>query len=145
LTIVTNLADEIAAPGNAKATLAFRQLAKGLVEYRRGQCSSALQWMERVRETTARQDLPAWSHEHERNRTVAALLVQAMARQRLGQTAEAQLAHAQAVELIRDLCPEPTGGDLGREWPEWLINQILLREATALIHSQASGIDAKLR
>jgi hypothetical protein len=130
---VVKLAGSIAAEGNAKATLASRQFAKGLVEYRRGEFSNAIQWMQTTRETGSRHDLPAWSHERERNRTVMSLLVEGMALQRLKRAAAARAALANATDIIKAQFPEPDCGDLGREWPDWLICHILLREAKALI------------
>jgi serine/threonine protein kinase/Tfp pilus assembly protein PilF len=133
---VVSLAADIATPGNAKATLTFRQTAKGLVEFRRGEFSSAIQWMQNALETGARQDLPAWTHERERNRAVAALAVQAMAYHQLKNSSEAQTALASGTRLINDQCPQLTSGDLGREWPEWLIGRILFREAATLVSGQ---------
>jgi len=133
------LAESVAAPGNAKATLAWRELAKALVEYRRGMFASAIEWTQRTLDSGARQDLPGWSHERERNRAAAAYLVQAMAYQQSRQTGPAHAALAKAVEIVETQLPSLESGDLGREWPDWLIAHILLREASGLIEGVTSA------
>jgi eukaryotic-like serine/threonine-protein kinase len=135
LETAVNLAEKIAAPGNSKATLASRQFAKGLVDYRRGNFASAIEWARMTLETGARQDLPAWSHERERNRAVAAYLVKAMAHQQLNQAAEARTALSRANDIVQTQLSQPDSGDIGREWPDWLVAQILLREANGLIEA----------
>jgi hypothetical protein len=84
-------------------------------------------------ETGAQKDLPAWSHERERNRAATAYLVQAMAHHQLHHSKEAGETLAKAIEIIEKQCPKVDDGDLGREWPDWLFANILRREAESLI------------
>ncbi|HUK82304.1 MAG TPA: hypothetical protein VLZ12_06695, partial [Verrucomicrobiae bacterium] len=135
----TKLADFAGNAAYADYWLAWRQLAKGLAEYRQGRFASAVDWMEKVRATAARQDRPGWTHERERNRTAAALLVQAMAHHRLNQADEARTSLATATEIIQTQFPQLESGDVGRDWPDWLIAHILQREAMALIGGNTVG------
>jgi len=137
--VAVKLAEKIAAPGNAKATLAGRQLAKALVDYRRGQFATAIEWSRAAVETGSRQDLPAWTHERERNRAAAAYLVKAMALQRLKLAGAASAALATATDIIQTRLPQAESGDLGREWPDWLVAQILLQEAKGLIEAHPAA------
>ncbi len=66
--------------------------------------------------------------------TVPAHLVLAMAHQRLGHAEEAGKALGKARALMAgNLFPHAEGGDLGDLWLDWLICQILYREAETLI------------
>ena len=56
-----------------------------------------------------------------------------MAHHQLSQTREAREALSRAGELMRTQVPQLENGDLGREWSEMLIAQILRREAEALM------------
>jgi len=124
------LADFAASAEYADYWLAWRQLAKGLAEYRQGRFTSAIEWMDKAQTSVARQDRPGWTHERERNRIAAALLVEAMAHHRLNQPDAAREALAKATEIIQTQMPSAGSGDVGRDWPDWLVVQILQREAT---------------
>ncbi len=56
-----------------------------------------------------------------------------MAQQQLKQGEAARKALAQATEVFEIRLPKPDAGDLGENWPEWLISHILLREANGLV------------
>jgi hypothetical protein len=56
-----------------------------------------------------------------------------MAHQQLNQPKAAGAALKEGTVLIQWQFPKPESGNLGREWPDWLIAHILLREATTLI------------
>jgi eukaryotic-like serine/threonine-protein kinase len=129
---------ESAAPGEhapPSQGLAMRQVTMGLAEYRRGRFESAIAWMDKAQVTAARKDLPLWTNERQRNIVAMANLVQAMAHHQLGQ-AEASLANmARATDLVQTQFPQANSGDIGRGWPEWLMVQILVREAGGLLDS----------
>jgi serine/threonine protein kinase/tetratricopeptide (TPR) repeat protein len=127
------LAEDAAGPGYAYQTLARRQWAAGLADYRVGRYESALNWMDKSIATGANQDMPAWTHERERNRAAGARVVQAMAYQQLHRPDEAKGSLAKADEIIRTRCPQEDAGDVGREWQDWLVVQILRREAVQLM------------
>jgi serine/threonine protein kinase/tetratricopeptide (TPR) repeat protein len=127
------LANRAASAEYADRGLASRRLAKGLAEYRQGRLTESIDWMGKAQVAAARRDRPGWTHERERNRVAAARLVQAMAYQRLTQGVAARATLTRAIELMQTQMPQPGYGDAGREWPDWLMVQILLREANGLI------------
>jgi hypothetical protein len=65
--------------------------------------------------------------------TAAAGAVLAMAEHELNHGEETRKTLAAAVELSQTKLPKLESGDLGENWPEWLIAPILLREASTLI------------
>jgi len=130
------LAEKAANPGYSNATLARRQWTEGLAAYRQGRFEEALAWMGKAQITCTNAELPAWDHERERNLNVGADLVEAMAYDGLNQTDEAKAALATASGLLQNQFPQPDGGDFGREWQDYLVAQILAREARELITSQ---------
>jgi serine/threonine protein kinase len=127
------LADRAAVANYADAGLASRQWAKGLAEYRQDRFALAIVWLDKSLATGARPDLPGWNHERERNRAAAIYLVQAMAHQRLKHPTDAAIAMTKGAAIVQNQFPQANSGDLGREWPEWLIAHIVLREAKSLI------------
>jgi hypothetical protein len=118
--------------------LPWRQFTKGLGEYRRSHFVGALEWMHKAIASSGQKELPLWTHERERNCGAAARLVAAMAHQQLRQMDEARSTLAQARALLLDGTASPDSSDLGREWPDWLTAQILLREAETLIDGSAN-------
>ncbi|MGD0814106.1 MAG: serine/threonine-protein kinase [Verrucomicrobiota bacterium] len=123
------LADVAAAADYADWNLAWRQFTKGLAEYRLGHYVGAIEWTDKALTTSARQDLPGWNHERERNREAAAYLVQGLAHQQLGQTIEARAALTSGMTIIKTQFPDTESGDIGREWQDCLVARILAREA----------------
>ncbi|SPE58694.1 putative Mitogen-activated protein kinase kinase [Verrucomicrobia bacterium] len=134
LASAVKLADEAAAAEYADGSLGWRQLAKGLAEYRRGRFADSVAWMDKALVTAGQQSLPGWNHEVERNRKAMAYFVKGMAHFRMRDPAAAQGALSQGIEIVITQSPAPDSGDLGRDWPDWLIAQLLLQEAQALIH-----------
>ncbi len=131
------LAELAASPGYANATLARRQWTEGLAEYRQGQFANAIEWMHKARETCAEAQLPAWTHERERNTSAGAYLVEAMAYHQLNQSTEAHAALTRGFEILRGQLPKADSGDTGRDWHDWLTVQILLREAEQAIDGKS--------
>jgi serine/threonine protein kinase/tetratricopeptide (TPR) repeat protein len=127
-----NLA-HLAASAYADETLPRRQFAEGLAEYRQGLYADAIKSMGKVQSSSAQQNLPGWSHERQRNLGASALLVKAMAcyQSRLPDDAHAALAEGAA--LAEAQLPVLDSGDWGRDWPNWVIAHLFLREAKALI------------
>ena len=103
--------------------LPYLQLAKGLAEYRRGHYPLAQDW---VRRALAH----GWTNGNLRG---PGLLVLAMAHQQLGQNAEAQNAFERARAAIQTGWPPASDGDLGGDWFDLLIAEVLSREAETLI------------
>jgi serine/threonine protein kinase/tetratricopeptide (TPR) repeat protein len=133
LASAVKLADVAAAVEHPDGGLAWRQITKGLAEYRLGEFASAIDWMNKALLTGARNDLPGWNHERERNRLVVTNLVMAMAYHRIGKTDQARGALGKAIVIMQTQFPRSNSGDIGREWTDWLIANILRGETEMLI------------
>ncbi len=107
------------------ARLRWRQLTKGLAEYRRGQFQSAIDWAEK-----SRQGPPETPADH---LEAQGLLVLAIAHHRLGQTDRCAELLAPAAKFTVEKLPKPGSGPLGETWPDWIISHALYREAARLI------------
>jgi tetratricopeptide (TPR) repeat protein len=107
----------------------WRQLTKGLAEYRAGQFASAIDWLEK-----SRQGPPETPSEH---LEAQALLVLAMAHHRLGQKDRARELLASAAKIIDERLPKGSTGAIGEAWPDWIITHALRREVADLVVSPA--------
>jgi hypothetical protein len=58
-----------------------------------------------------------------------------MAHQRLKHPTDAAVTLIKGASIVQNQFPQANSGDLGREWPDWLIAHILFREAKALIEA----------
>ena len=67
---------------------------------------------------------------------VSAGAVLAMAQQQLKQTDKARKSLAQATQVFNTKLPKLESGDLGENWPQWLIARILLREAKSVVETK---------
>ena len=65
--------------------------------------------------------------------------IEAMAQFRLGHFAQAERSISQAEQVMRDKFPKLQGGDLGENWNDWLISQILFREAKVLVETETDS------
>ncbi len=99
----------------------WRQLTKGLAEFRSGQFESAIKSLE-----LSQQGPPDAPAEH---LEAQALLVLAMAHQRTGQTDKARELLEQADKIIAEKLPKGDSGAIGENWPDWIITHALRREA----------------
>jgi len=133
LVMAVKLADDAAAAEYADGYLGSRQLAEGLAEYRRGRFTNSVVWMDKALVTVGQQSLPGWDHELERNRKATAYLVEGMACCQMHDTVAARAALNKGIEIVETQFPASDSGDLGRDWPDWIIAHILLREAQALM------------
>jgi tetratricopeptide (TPR) repeat protein len=121
--VPAQLAETAVTGGTNHIRLAYFQLVKGLVEYRQGRFDSAISW--------AQKSLGASGTNYTTAASAGAVL--AMAQQQLKQSEEARKALAQATQVFETKLPKPESGDLGENWPEWLVARILVREAKGLI------------
>lgn len=128
LTKALKLADYAALAEYADGYLGSRQLAKGLAEYRRGRFADSVAWMKKALLTAAKQNIPGWGHELERNREAAAYLVESMACFQMNDAGPARSAFNKGLEIIQTQFPTAENDDIGRDWPDWLVAQILLRQ-----------------
>ena len=126
LSTESKLADVAVTVGKGNKFEAYFQFTKGLAEYRQGHFGSAADWASRSRATTN-----SWN-----GLQVAACMVLAMSRHQLNQTDEARVALSKGAEISQTQLPELQSGDIGRQWFDWLIAHILMREAEALIEDQ---------
>ena len=133
LAAAVRLADNAAAAEYADAYLGSRQLAKGLAEYRCGRFTNSLEWMDKAVATAGKQTLPGWSHEWERNRQAVAYVVEAMDQYQMRNDVAAQTALRKGNDIIATQFPVSGGGDVGHDWPGWLMARILRREARSMI------------
>jgi hypothetical protein len=145
LSAAVKLAERAASAAYADRGLPGRQLAKGLADFRQNRFASAIEWMEKVQVACVRKDPPGWTHERERNRTAAAGVVQAIANHQLGRAAAAQTAQTRGAEIIATQFPQLSSGDIGREWPDWLVARILLREAKELVDGMAAAVKSPFK
>jgi hypothetical protein len=124
LKLTTELLDRVLKDKDT-ARRRWRQLTKGLAEYRGGQFASAVDWLEK-----SRQGPPESPAEH---LEAQALLVLAMAHARLGQNHRARELFAPAAKIAMEKLPKAGSGTLGETWPDWIMSHALLREATGVI------------
>jgi eukaryotic-like serine/threonine-protein kinase len=133
LTNALKLADTAALAEYPDGYLGWRQLAKGLAEYRRGRFTNSVAWMDKALFTAGQKNLPGWGHELERNRKAAAYLVESLAWFQMRNPAAARTALNQATDIVEQQFPTTDTGDVGRDWSDWLAAHVLLREAESLI------------
>jgi len=111
--------------------------ATGLAAYRQGRFPRAIEYSEEALRRLAGPPSPAvlpvsWL----RAETYAVL---AMARWKMQETVSAHMGLKKCQEIVRTEMPVLNSGDLGEDWPDWIISQALLREATGLIEGQTGG------
>jgi predicted transcriptional regulator len=102
------------------------RIGKGLAEYRLGHFAGAIEWMQKVAA------MPMVSSHTDSLFNADAVVIIACAQQQLQQTDQARASLAQAKDALRAGRPDPKN-DLGTNWPDVLIAQVLLREASQLI------------
>ncbi len=110
------------------AGLPWFQFCKGLAEYRQGHFASAVDWTQKALSRAV--DIPELD--------VEAYMVLAMAQYRSDNAGEANAAFAKGVEIAERKLPKlDSGGYLGDLWTDWIIAQVLMREAQALLRPPA--------
>lgn len=113
-------------------TAAWRSVALGLLEYRRGNFAKAVEWA---------QHCLAYP-ESNAPRTATARVILAMAYHQLGRTAEAQAELRTGREIVESKFSKgrlDRGTPIQGFWFDWAFARILLRETTALIETPRSG------
>ena len=66
-----------------------------------------------------------------------------VAHHRLGQADEARQSLAKARRIMETELPQVESGDLGRSWHNWMICQVLRREATELLGATQTPSEPK--
>ncbi|MGE3311547.1 MAG: tetratricopeptide repeat protein, partial [Limisphaerales bacterium] len=110
--------------------LPYAQHARGLFVLRQGRYSEAVEWMEKVLGNTGPSKAGL--------RDAQACAVLAMAQARLGALDEARESVRRAIE-IRDSDPNADPEDLLSSWHDWLITELHIREAEAVIKECDAG------
>jgi eukaryotic-like serine/threonine-protein kinase len=119
---VQKMVDAAVAAGTDNTYWVYFQFAKGLAEYRAGHFDEAVRWLKQVLD-----------HEGYYERAAAADAVLAMAQFQLKQPEEARATLAKAVKIAGANMPKPDSQNYGLVWNDWLICEILMREAQSLI------------
>jgi tetratricopeptide (TPR) repeat protein len=122
--LAADLADRVLKDENP-ARLRWRQLTTGLAEYRRQQFDRAIEWLERSRKLPPETPAP-----HLEAQTLLAL---AMAHHRLGRLEPARSFLSEASKIVDEQLSKPRGGSPREDWPDWIITNVLRREAEGLI------------
>ncbi len=102
---------------------------RALAAYRAGDAVKTVHWAHKSQET------PAYASKLQLQALVLSVL--AVAQHQLEQPEDAQKALTQASELIDVHLPKLATGELGGTWHDWLIAEILRREAEAVINGPA--------
>jgi tetratricopeptide (TPR) repeat protein len=124
---IAKLAETAVAAGPQHKLWPYFQFAKGLAEYRQGRFTSAVEWLQ-----------PVASQSGDKYRTVQAHMVLAMAQIRLQRPDDARLTLAKGLEIVNTRFPKAGSGDLEDQWQDWIIANVLVREAKELIEGKAS-------
>jgi len=120
--LLTKLADQAIASEAEPRLLAFFKITRGMADYRAGRYEAAVSILQ-----DANADLPGAA---ERATTQ---LVTAMAYQKMGKGEDAAGAMAQAMDLIDAKLAKPGSDDLGPGAENWVICQIVKREAARVV------------
>lgn len=115
----------VADKGGDTFSVAWRSLAMGILEYRRGDYAEALRWSERC-VAAAEANAP---------RTATARLIAAMACFQLGRGEDARMNFVAAREVVdgKFKGPADRGSPIQGFWFDWVFARVLLREAGGLM------------
>jgi serine/threonine protein kinase len=125
VTKILRLVNTAVSAGPSQEHWEYVEFVKGLSEYRQGQFSNAVQWLEPI----AREKSP-W------DRCVQTYMVLAMAQYQLKEIDQARATLATGLKVNRDL-PSLHNG-LPESWHDWIIAGLLVREAKALVAPPAN-------
>jgi len=87
----------------------------------------------KAKANVALKTLPWWTHERERNLSVVADAIKAMAYQAVGQKTQAGETFRAAAEFADAEFPAMDGGNMGGDWKDMLAARTLLEEAQTWI------------
>ncbi len=112
--------------GQGHVYLPYYQFSRSLLAYRNGAFASAAGWMEKVLRNEGGKSKASL-------RDAQALMVLATARFKLNQNEEARDALTRGLGIFEKTLGPSDSGDLLSSWHDWLISQIFIQEAKALI------------
>jgi tetratricopeptide (TPR) repeat protein len=124
--------------GRSDQLFAYFQCTKGLAEYRQGHFQNAVEWLRKALDfgdPSEGQNMDS----HVRSMAYATL---AMAHYRLGQASDAATMLTKARDVAGTL-PRVEKGNLGPLWADWIIAQVLMDEAAALIDTGENPLRAE--
>ena len=124
LALIARMADVAVAAGPSHKSWAYFEFVKGFSEYRQGNFGKAADWLEKV-----------LREEGHWNRRVASYMVLAMAQYRVNPE-QARTTLANGLQTADKHLPA-IGDSLGEDWNDWIIANLLKREATGLIKGNA--------
>ncbi|MGA2747878.1 MAG: serine/threonine-protein kinase [Verrucomicrobiota bacterium] len=124
LEAIGKFVDTAVAAGERQAEWTETRFVKGLAEYRREHFAEAAEWLRAI----ASQSEP-W------NRNVEIHAVLAMSEFRLGRIEEARATLMDAMKTAERRLDKVSEG-LRADWPDWIIAQVLMREAGAVIEAE---------
>lgn len=132
LTQLESLVEQVLTADEIHWATKYFQLLKSLHAYRIGAFHEALQAGARSR------SLAAGANRESEDFYVIATdhAIEAMAHYRLGRSEPARSSLSEAERLMREKFPKLSSGDLGENWNDWLIAQILFREAKELLEGK---------
>ncbi len=119
LKLVTKLADQAVTGTEKTEHYRWFVLAKGMADYRDGRFASAVTWLGKSLATDSER----------LSRDAMAHLFLAMAHHQLGRTEEARQSLGTATKMMAQKSP----GDADIDWHDWLMFQIVRREAERLV------------
>ena len=130
---LARLADVAAAGDPAQEWYEWFLMSKGLHEFRAGRIEAALIACRATRR-------PARRASGDANALAAAVFaIEAMALHGSGDPSGAHRSLVEATNLIDKSPLLQSGGDFGESWCDWLLAQVLYREAGTLLQSQNDG------
>jgi len=107
---------------------------KAWAEYRQGHFGEAMRWLKKNVDWIDR-DKRTVNNES----VVAFAMLQAMTQYKLGQVQEARPTLANGLWLAKDRLPVAGQSSLGDDWNQWILAQILMREAAVLMPEVAAA------
>ncbi|MBL9171893.1 MAG: protein kinase [Verrucomicrobiales bacterium] len=110
--------------GQSSPDFPWFQFSKAFLEYRLGHYRPAAEWSRKVLSHARRDDVCR----------LDALMVLAMAHRKLGEVELARSAFAEAEKQAARL-PTAESGDVGAEWLDWIIAQVLLQESRKVMNA----------
>jgi serine/threonine protein kinase/Flp pilus assembly protein TadD len=125
---IDRMVETALAAGPEHKLVAYFQFVKGMAEFRHGRYASAEEWLQKV------VNLPA-----HQNRKVQSYMLLAMAQQKLGRAEEARATLREGIEFAEARLPKPGRDRMGDDWHDWIIAQILMREARKTVEGKGSN------
>jgi serine/threonine protein kinase/Flp pilus assembly protein TadD len=119
---VDKMAETALATGPEHRLAGYFQFVKGFAEFRHGRHGNAENWLQKVINLPGHQ-----------NRKAQTYMLLAMAQQQLARAEQARATLREGLEFADAKLPKLGKDRLGDDWNDWVIAQILMREARAMV------------